>query len=72
MVYHARELQYVWCTETRHSFKPFGAVESVKAAADLNSPLSGSVVEINEALVNDPTLINSDPYEKGTYSLLVS
>ena len=52
--------------------EPFGAVESVKAAADLNSPLSGSVVEINEALVNDPTLINSDPYEKGTYSLLVS
>ena len=46
-------------------------MESVKAAADLNSPLSGSVIEINEALVNDPTLINSDPYEKGTVCALL-
>lgn len=40
----------------------FGAVESVKAASDLISPVSGEVVEINEALEDEPGLINSDPY----------
>ena len=40
----------------------FGAVESVKAASDLISPVSGVVVEINEALNDSPELINSDPY----------
>ncbi len=40
----------------------FGAVESVKAASDLISPVSGEVVEINEALADSPELINSDPY----------
>ena len=41
----------------------FGAVESVKAASDLISPVSGVVVEINDALNDSPELINSDPYE---------
>lgn len=41
----------------------FGAVESVKAASDLISPVSGVVVEINEALNDSPELVNSDPYE---------
>ena len=40
----------------------FGAVESVKAASDLISPVSGTVVEINEALNDSPELINEDPY----------
>ncbi len=40
----------------------FGAVESVKAASDLISPVSGEVVEVNEALADSPELINSDPY----------
>lgn len=39
----------------------FGAIESRKAASDLFSPVSGEVVEINEELVDDPTLINKDP-----------
>lgn len=38
----------------------FGAVESVKAAADLVSPVSGAVVEINEHLIDNPRLINED------------
>ncbi len=38
----------------------FGAVESVKAASDLMSPVSGTVVEVNEALENSPELINQD------------
>ncbi|MDE6582303.1 MAG: glycine cleavage system protein GcvH [Duncaniella sp.] len=38
----------------------FGAVESVKAASDLISPVSGTVVEVNEALADEPGLINAD------------
>ena len=41
----------------------FGAVESVKAASDLYSPVSGTVVEVNEALEDAPELINQDAYE---------
>ena len=41
----------------------FGAVESVKAASDLISPVSGTVVEINEALEDKPELINEDAFE---------
>ena len=40
----------------------FGAVESVKAASDLNSPVSGKVIEINEALEDKPELINQDAF----------
>lgn len=39
----------------------FGAIESVKAASDLYSPVSGAVVEINELLVDNPRLVNDDP-----------
>mgnify|MGYP002624062943 CR=1 FL=1 len=41
----------------------FGAVESVKAASDLISPVSGTVVEINEALEDQPELLNQDAFE---------
>lgn len=41
----------------------FGAVESVKAASDLISPVTGVVVEVNEELEDQPELINSDAYE---------
>ncbi len=40
----------------------FGAVESVKAASDLISPVSGTVIEVNEALEDEPELLNEDPY----------
>lgn len=40
-------------------------VESVKAAADVYSPVSGEVIEINEALLDNPQLINEDPYGNG-------
>jgi glycine cleavage system H protein len=40
-------------------------VESVKAAADVYSPISGEVIEINEALLENPQLVNEDPYGKG-------
>ena len=41
----------------------FGAVESVKAASDLMAPVSGTVVEVNEALEDQPELINQDAFE---------
>ncbi|MCB0014784.1 MAG: glycine cleavage system protein GcvH [Anaerolineales bacterium] len=40
----------------------FGVVESVKAASDMYAPLSGTVAEVNEALVDAPEAINDDPY----------
>lgn len=39
----------------------FGAIESVKAASDLFSPVSGTVVEVNEAVADNPRLVNDDP-----------
>lgn len=45
------------------SDEDFGAVESVKAASDLISPVSGTVVEVNEALEDKPELLNEDAFE---------
>ncbi len=50
----------------------FGAVESVKAASDLISPVSGEVVEINEALEDAPELINEDAYANWIMKVKVS
>lgn len=43
----------------------FGSVEAVKTVSDLFMPLTGEVIEFNDALEDDPELVNSDPYEKG-------
>ena len=43
----------------------FGAVESTKSVSDLFAPLSGEVVEVNDALLDSPELINQDPYGEG-------
>lgn len=42
-----------------------GVVESVKTASDIHAPVSGTVVEINPTLEDDPEIINTDPYGKG-------
>lgn len=42
--------------------EPFGVVESVKAVSDLYSPISGSVHEVNDAIIDSPEAINEDPY----------
>jgi len=43
----------------------FGVVESVKAASDLYMPVSGEIIEINEALADTPETVNTDPYGAG-------
>ena len=47
------------------AMKTFGVVESVKAVSDLFAPVSGEVVEVNDALPKNPELVNSDPYGRG-------
>ncbi|MBT3442118.1 MAG: glycine cleavage system protein GcvH [Flavobacteriaceae bacterium] len=43
----------------------FGSVEAVKTVSDLFAPLSGKIIEINEALEDNPELVNNDPYGEG-------
>ena len=42
-----------------------GEIESTKSVSDLYSPVSGTVVEVNQAAVDDPSVVNSDPYGDG-------
>lgn len=51
--------------DTVSFMEPFGVIESVKAASDLFSPVSGEVVEVNERLEDEPELVNEDPYGEG-------
>ena len=46
-------------------FEKMGEIESVKAVSDLFSPVSGRVMERNEALIDSPELVNEGPYEQG-------
>ncbi len=50
--------------------QPCAVVESVKSAFDIYSPVSGTVVEVNEALLSNPELINQSPYEKGFFFVI--
>ncbi|QQS28453.1 MAG: glycine cleavage system protein GcvH [Sphingobacteriales bacterium] len=45
--------------------EPFGSVEAVKTVSELFMPVSGVILEVNEALVSQPELVNAEPYEKG-------
>lgn len=46
-------------------FKKMGEIETVKAVSDLLSPVSGQVLEINQAAIDEPKLVNEDPYGAG-------
>lgn len=46
-------------------FETFGVVESVKAVSDLYAPVSGTVLEVNTSIVEDPTTLNDDPMNNG-------
>lgn len=45
--------------------EPFGVVESVKTVSDLYAPVDGEVVAVNERLIDEPELVNDDPYGEG-------
>lgn len=45
--------------------QPFGVIESVKAVSDLYAPVSGTVIEINTPLLDDPAVLNDDPNNEG-------
>ena len=62
------DVVYVELPEVGASFEAgasFGAVESVKAASDLYLPVAGEVIAVNNALVDHPEILNSDPYGEG-------
>lgn len=67
------DVVYVELPEPGDVFAPmdtFGTIEAVKAVSDLYSPLAGEVVGVNEALEDDPALVNTDPYGEGWMILL--
>ena len=51
--------------ETLNQEEVFGSVEAVKTVSDLFMPVSGEILEFNEALEGNPELVNSDPYGEG-------
>lgn len=62
------DLVYVELPEVEMNFETgqeCAVVESVKAAADIYCPIPGEVIEINDAVIENPQLINEDPYGKG-------
>jgi glycine cleavage system H protein len=62
------DIVYVELAEVGDSLgkgESFGTVESVKAASDMYTPVSGTVTETNQALEDEPELINADPYGSG-------
>ena len=62
------DLVYIELPEVESSLElgqECAVVESVKAAADIYCPVSGEIVEINEALLDNPQLVNEDPYGNG-------
>ncbi|MDF1635721.1 glycine cleavage system protein GcvH [Mycoplana sp. MJR14] len=64
------DLVFVELPEVGASFDKGGdaaTVESVKAASDVYCPLDGEVVEVNQAIVDDPSLVNSDPQGAGWF-----
>ena len=52
--------------------EPFGSVESVKTVSELYAPVSGTVVEVNEALNDNPEYVNESPYDKAWMIVVLS
>jgi len=64
------DIVYLELPETGSSVSqmdPIGTIEAVKTVADLFSPVSGEVVEVNEDVASNPEIVNKDPYEEGWF-----
>lgn len=67
-VEHLKDLTFLQLPETGQELAagdPFGEIESVKAVADLNSPVSGEVVEVNDPLADDLETLKNAPFQGG-------
>lgn len=63
-----REVVFVELLSVEDALKkkdPYGTLESVKAVSDLISPLSGTIKEVNEEVIDRPELLNESPYDEG-------
>lgn len=66
----AKEIAYIELPEKGKKFKrgeTYSVVEAVKWAGQIKMPLSCEVIEVNENLLDDPTILNNDPYGKGWF-----
>ena len=64
------DIVYIELPEVKTRVKqmdPIGTIEAVKTVAELFSPVSGEIVEINEEIVSNPEIVNKDPYEEGWF-----
>ncbi len=62
------DIVFVELPDVGSAFKrmePFGTIEAVKAVSDLYTPVSGEVTAVNEAIQDDPAIVNRDPYGEG-------
>ncbi|HLR34128.1 MAG TPA: glycine cleavage system protein GcvH, partial [Tissierellales bacterium] len=69
------DIVYVELPEEEDEFdaeEALGAVESVKAASDIFMPVSGEIIEVNEDLLDEPALLNEDPYENWIVKIKVA
>lgn len=64
------DIVYIELTEAGSNVKqmdPIGTIEAVKTVAELFSPVSGEIIEVNEAIIEHPEIINRDPFEEGWF-----
>ncbi|HNZ82214.1 MAG TPA: glycine cleavage system protein GcvH [Sedimentibacter sp.] len=72
---HLGDIVYVELPEVDDEFakeEAFSVVESVKAASDIYLPVSGKVIAVNEALEDEPALLNADPYENWIIKIVLN
>jgi len=64
------DIVYIELSEPESNVKqgdPIGTIEAVKTVAELFSPVSGEILEVNEAIIEHPEIINRDPFEEGWF-----
>ena len=64
------DIVYIELTEAGSNVKqmdPIGTIEAVKTVAELFSPISGEIIEVNEAIIEHPEIVNRDPFEEGWF-----